>query len=348
MQSLLTPSGAANASAAVFLTNVALAAVGYCESRQTVLLFGFTALLARLYKLEDDVAALRRELRARTPQPVVQAKLAGEAAARIVAARRSVPPTPVSRSLPAPADAPAAAPHAAQSAAANEDASIREAERLHDDGKYRALHTYLSDPRRTRTDSDWLWRRSRAAYNMSQQPGVGAEVKKSLVMESLEMARAAVAAGNHCAKSHCWLGIALSAAGEIQGTKAKIASLMDMKAAWKRAVELDPTDATSLNLLGRWCMGIVNTTWVERRAAAVLFGSLPETSVEEALSYFRLAEEVSPGGYKNNQLMLGKCYANLGQKAEAKKWLESSLRIPLGTEEDKRDHAAAEEMLRGM
>ncbi len=42
---------------------------------------------------------------------------------------------------------------------------------------------------------------------------------------------------DRCSKAHCWVGIALSAVGDLGGTRVKISLLLDMKNAWLRAVE---------------------------------------------------------------------------------------------------------------
>ena len=47
-------------------------------------------------------------------------------------------------------------------------------------------------------------------------------------------------------------------------------------------------------------------SWVERNAAAVLFGTPPTSTVEEAIAYFEKAEERSSKEWKDNRLYLAK------------------------------------------
>lgn len=52
--------------------------------------------------------------------------------------------------------------------------------------------------------------------------------------------------------------------------------------------------------------GVYMLSWVERKLAATLFATPPESTVEDALKYFEKAEEVNPGFYKANQLYIAK------------------------------------------
>jgi hypothetical protein len=61
----------------------------------------------------------------------------------------------------------------------------------------------------------------------------------------------------------------------------------------QRAIELDPTDATSHNILGQWCLAFADMTWIEKRAAAALFGTPPTATYEEAAQHFQAAGRLS-------------------------------------------------------
>ena len=68
--------------------------------------------------------------------------------------------------------------------------------------------------------------------------------------------------------------------------------------------------------------------------AILIFGTPPEANFSDALKYFIQAENVSPGFWKKNQLMIAQCYFNLGDKKTAKEWLLTAKSIPIKTEED--------------
>ena len=99
-------------------------------------------------------------------------------------------------------------------------------------------------------------------------------------------------------------------------------------------------------MIGRWCLSIVEIDRISRQEAFALSGALPQTSYEEALSYFMKAEKIEPGFYLSNQLSIAKCLISLGRKDEAKEWLLKSLNIPVQTEEDKEDRKDVEKILK--
>ncbi len=195
-----------------------------------------------------------------------------------------------------------------------------------------------------------IWRYSRATYEMSKQPDVQKDSKKKnkFVYDAFEAAKLGlVNAPNHF-KIHLWYGILLNAVGEIEGSKVKIKNLPTVKEHWIKASELNPKDGTALNLLGRWCKGIVEIDWFSRQIANTIFGKIPETSYEEALSYFMKAEDLEPGFYLSNQLSIAQCLIAMKRKNDAKDWLLKSLELPVVTEEDKTDRQEAEKLLAKM
>ena len=81
-----------------------------------------------------------------------------------------------------------------------------------------------------------------------------------------------------------------------------------------KASELNPTDPTTQHLVGLWCFSFADMSWMTRKVAGTIFAKVPESSYEEALSYFEKAEAMEPDFYSKNWLMLAKCYKALGEK----------------------------------
>lgn len=73
-----------------------------------------------------------------------------------------------------------------------------------------------------------------------------------------------------------------------------------------RAIELRPKEPILHYLNGRWCFEVAGLSWLEKKAAAALFATPPEATYEQALGYFMKSEELSPGTWKANMLMVGK------------------------------------------
>lgn len=68
--------------------------------------------------------------------------------------------------------------------------------------------------------------------------------------------------------------------------------------------------------------------WYERKAAAALFGELPQTSYEQALAHFFEAERLVEKEWKENKLMIAKCYLALKDYESAVDWLGKAEVIP--------------------
>jgi hypothetical protein len=112
--------------------------------------------------------------------------------------------------------------------------------------------------------------------------------------------------------------------------QAQIANAFIIKDHFTQATTLNPNDALSWSLMGRWAYSVASIGWFERQAASLLFATPPSATYEEALEHFLHAEQVSPGFSVGNALQLGKTYIALSNTAEARKWLQ---RYVLGSHE---------------
>lgn len=62
-------------------------------------------------------------------------------------------------------------------------------------------------------------------------------------------------------------------------------------------------------------------SWLERKVASKLFCEIPYASFEEALESLFRAEELSNEPWKENRLLIAKCYLNLNDLPTAHNWL---------------------------
>ena len=65
--------------------------------------------------------------------------------------------------------------------------------------------------------------------------------------------------------------------------------------------------------LGIWAFEIAKLSWVEKKAAAVLFATPPKATFEQAYAHFHAAEAMDPGFYPKNLMMLAQTCARLGR-----------------------------------
>lgn len=87
----------------------------------------------------------------------------------------------------------------------------------------------------------------------------------------------------------------------------------------EEAIRLMPKDATSYYLLGEWHFSVAMTSWMEKQIAAVIFATLPDADLEQALNMFKTAEEIDPGFYSKNLLLMAKTLLTLNRDREIAK-----------------------------
>uniref|UniRef100_A0A8C8ZJA0 Regulator of microtubule dynamics protein 1 n=1 Tax=Prolemur simus TaxID=1328070 RepID=A0A8C8ZJA0_PROSS len=193
---------------------------------------------------------------------------------------------------------------------------LEQADYLYESGETEKLYQLLSQYKESE-DAELLWRLARASRDVAQLSRTSEEEKKQLVYEALEYAKRALEKNESNFAAH------------------------------KKAIELNPKDATSIHLMGIWCYTFAEMPWYQRRIAKVLFAAPPSSTYEEALGYFHRAEQVDPNFYSKNLLLLGKTYLKLHNKKLAAFWLLKAKDYPAHTEEDKQVHTEAAQLLTG-
>lgn len=193
-----------------------------------------------------------------------------------------------------------------------------------------------------------LWRLARACNYLVEKASTFND-KRTLAFKGLAYAEKAYALNSDLAVSNKWMAILTSTVGNFRDLKEKIAGAYVIRDYIQRAIELDPTDATSHNILGQWCLAFADMTWMEKRAATVLFGTPPTATYEEAIKHFRAAENISPGFWKKNVFLLAQTNYKMKQDKEAAIWLKRANAVPVKTKEDEqvaRDIAALMKQLK--
>ena len=207
------------------------------------------------------------------------------------------------------------------------------------------LHTFLL-PYEESNNPEFLWRLARASRDLANLSITDETNKKTLIYKAHEYAKRALASGEENFACHKWYAITLSDLGDYEGTKQKISNAYEIQNHFKKAIELNPLDATSYHLLGRWCFSVTDVPWYQRKIASAIFDTPPSSSYEEAIDYFERAERLDPNFYSMNQLMIAKGYLNLSKKPEARQWLEKLEKFDVKTEEDKAAVEEAKELLK--
>eukprot|EP01059_Diplonema_ambulator_P035681 TRINITY_DN850_c0_g1_i1.p1 TRINITY_DN850_c0_g1~~TRINITY_DN850_c0_g1_i1.p1 ORF type:complete len:102 (+),score=27.18 TRINITY_DN850_c0_g1_i1:188-493(+) len=76
--------------------------------------------------------------------------------------------------------------------------------------------------------------------------------------------------------------------------------------------------------MGAWCHGVAKISWIERKAAAALFGTPPTSTLEEALEYLKRADAIE--AFTENSMLIGDCLKELKKLDEADSFYEAAIR----------------------
>uniref|UniRef100_A0A3P9HRG5 Regulator of microtubule dynamics protein 2 n=1 Tax=Oryzias latipes TaxID=8090 RepID=A0A3P9HRG5_ORYLA len=195
---------------------------------------------------------------------------------------------------------------------------LKEVDRLHEGTEFdkrESLNILLKQEAEFGQDSRFLWRLTRAYCDVHDISST-LEEKKTHAETGKRVGEEAVTLNPLCAESHQWFAIMCGIMTEYDTVQNKIKNGYIFKDHLDKAIELKPQDPLSYYLLGRWCYSVAQLSWIERKAAAALFGEPPSATVEDALKNFL------------------KCYKDLGKINEARTMCEAAYSMDTISKED--------------
>eukprot|EP00668_Euglena_longa_P000552 GGOE01000683.1.p1 GENE.GGOE01000683.1~~GGOE01000683.1.p1 ORF type:complete len:235 (+),score=69.05 GGOE01000683.1:103-705(+) len=189
------------------------------------------------------------------------------------------------------------------------------------------------------SNADLVWRYARACYLQAEEKEE-TEWKKTYFEKGLAEARRCVELDPKNGLGHKWVGILLGRTGDFIPTKEKIANAFIIKDCFVKALEQMPSDPTLYHCLGQWCYTVANISWLEKKAASLLFGTPPESSYEEAEKNFLRAAQLNPS-FMDSAYALGEVYTAMKKKEDAKLWFTKCQSIPAPSNKELRMQAEA-------
>ncbi|XP_037072995.1 regulator of microtubule dynamics protein 2-like isoform X2 [Pollicipes pollicipes] len=151
----------------------------------------------------------------------------------------------------------------------------------------------------------WLWRMAKAHRLIALQTKDN-DKRQAELYKAISFAERALEKKPHSAEAHKWYGVSVGARSEFGTVQDKIRDGFAFKEHIDIAVKLSPRDPMLHHLLGRFCYEVSGLSWIERKAAAALFGSVPTATVEEALEQLLTAEQLSKQPWLENRYIISR------------------------------------------
>ncbi len=177
------------------------------------------------------------------------------------------------------------------------------------------------------TSAEAQWRVARCYSALGDCEAKGSAEMKAQFSLGLSAAQKAVELDVANPYGHKWYALMLGQMSSLIGTKEKIEQSYTMKEEATLALQQLPQDASLQYLLGNWCLGVADLSWIERKAASAFFATPPESSYEEALGYLLSAAENRENWIRCAKL-IGDVYVKLKKQTEAKEWYSKAMAMP--------------------
>jgi tetratricopeptide (TPR) repeat protein len=195
-----------------------------------------------------------------------------------------------------------------------------------------ALKSYLPAEKLEPKNAALLVKISRQyVFKMS---GLGSKAAKvaSCRMGLAYAERAVAAAPNEC-DPHLSVAICLGKLTPFVSNREAIEASRQIKTSVDQAVKFDPKSDYAWHILGRWHQAVANIGGATRMLAGVIYGTLPTASNDTAVQCFQKAMGLNPKRLVH-VVELGRTYAMMGRKVEARKFLEMGLAMPNREKDD--------------
>ena len=168
--------------------------------------------------------------------------------------------------------------------------------------------------------------------------------KISYFNQAKSYAQEALKVDPNSAESNLSMAIAMGRMALVSGAKDKVAASKDVKKYAELTIKLDPKNAQGYHVLGKWNYEVANLNAFERGAAKMLFGGLPDGSLENAIANYEKARQLDPS-FILNYYELAKAYKENDQQEKAMEVLRKALTLRNITQDDASIKADCKKML---
>jgi len=193
------------------------------------------------------------------------------------------------------------------------------------------------------TDATTLTRIARQ-YALLMNDTQSEDKQRELGETALAYSKRAVETDPRNAKAQLSVAICYGRLVRFQGARNKVEYSRLIKEYADRSLQLDPTDSYAYHVLGAWNYELAQMGPFTRTFVKMVYGAMPVASNEEAERLFRKAVELAPERVSHH-VELGRTYAALGRKEEARVELRRGLALPSREKDDPESKRRASDAL---
>lgn len=176
------------------------------------------------------------------------------------------------------------------------------------------------DTLQDQADTEIMWRKARAMQKLSKSC-TDKKQREEYIRKAFALVEEALKKDDENFAIHKWYAILLDKRAELDGIKARVTELENVRKHMVRATELKPDDPTGWYILGQFEYSLADMSWAVQKIVSAIFAAPPSGSFETALECFLKAETIEPQFYSMNNLMMGKTYMKLKNNDKAKEQL---------------------------
>ena len=206
-----------------------------------------------------------------------------------------------------------------------------------------ALPLYLSAEKLEPKNPDLLVRIARQ-YRYLMTDATDTKEKLRLGNLALDYSERAAACGPKDCDAQLATAITLGKMLPYLPTREQVAASPRIKDSVDKALAIDPRNDNAWHILGRWNRVLADISGAKRFVAGLMYGELPKGSYEEAERAMKKAIALNPHRLMH-YIELGRIYAQMGRKDEARDLFNKGLGMPDAEKDDPETKARGREAL---
>lgn len=174
------------------------------------------------------------------------------------------------------------------------------------------------------------------------------KAKQAYYDKAKEYAVKALAVNSNSADANYAMALVSNKFTEVETDNKKlVADVKDVKNYGDKALSINPNHGKANHIVGKWNFDMIALTWTKKAALKVLFGGMPQASIEKAYKYMEKCKSVEPY-FVVNFLDLAKAYKYDNKPAKAIEVLSQLVKLPTRTADDMALKAEGKKLLAEM